>query len=70
MDSTVIQPENGLFSPKGKMFVLLEVHKKSGPKCILSRICSFKGQLISKCHFGVFNSSKKRTKQIRLKVPQ
>ena len=28
-----------------------------------------KGQLISKCLFGVFNSSKKRTKTIRLEVP-
>ena len=27
-----------------------------------------KGQLISKCHFGVFNSPKKRTKTIRLEV--
>ena len=28
-----------------------------------------KGQLISKCLFGVFNSPKKRTKTIRLEVP-
>ena len=29
-----------------------------------------KGHLISKCLFGVFNSSTKRTKKIRLEVPQ
>ena len=28
-----------------------------------------KGQLISKCLFGVFNSSKNQTKAIRLEVP-
>ena len=28
-----------------------------------------KGQLVSKCIFGVSNSSKKRTKTIRLEVP-
>ena len=28
-----------------------------------------KGQLISKCLFGIFNSPKKRTKIIRLQVP-
>ena len=28
-----------------------------------------KGQLISKCLFGVFNSSKKRTKTIQFEVP-
>ena len=28
-----------------------------------------KGQLISKCHFSVFNSPKNRTKTIRLEVP-
>ena len=28
-----------------------------------------KGQFISKCLFGVFNSPKKRTKTIRLEVP-
>ena len=29
----------------------------------------FKGQLISKCLFGIFNSPKKRTKLVRLEVP-
>ena len=32
-------------------------------------ICIFKGQLISKCLFGVFNSPIKQTKTIRLEVP-
>ena len=31
-------------------------------------IAPSKGQLISKCLFGVFNSPKKRTKTIRLEV--
>ena len=30
----------------------------------------FKGQIISKCIFGVFNSSKKQTKTTRLEVPE
>ena len=34
-----------------------------------SSVVSSKGQLISKCLFGVFNSPKKRMKTIRLEVP-
>ena len=41
-----------------------ELHLKK-----ISFIRITKGQLISKCLFGVFNSSKKRTKTIRLEVP-
>ena len=32
-------------------------------------ICFIKGQLISKCLFGVFNSPKKLMKTIRIEVP-
>ena len=32
-------------------------------------IYTYKGQLISKCLFGVLNSPKKRTKSIQLEVP-
>jgi hypothetical protein len=35
----------------------------------LAILWHIKGQLISKCHFGVLNSSKNRTKTIRLEVP-
>ena len=44
-DSTVIQPENRLFFLKGRIFVLLEVHRKVGFKVYLE------------LHFAVFNST-------------
>ena len=37
--------------------------------CHNFEITEAKGRLISKCLFGVFNSSKKRTKTILLEVP-
>ena len=46
----------------------------TGQSCIRKEVTSYwihtlgKGQLISKCLFGVFNSSKTRTKTIRLEV--
>ena len=36
---------------------------------VLEYLSYTKGQIISKCLFGVFNSPKKRTKTIRLEVP-
>ena len=37
--------------------------------CGFCKFECFKGQLISKCLFGVFDSSKKKPKTIRLDVP-
>ena len=40
----------------------------TAPDLKINNLCA-KGQLISKCLFGVFNSPKKPTKTIRLEVP-